>query len=689
MKKLLTIFLFLAVVSIPALSSDLDYAYRIPAELQITEAQALGDLTWQQGSTPLIQVEVLRRGKPVAADTNTTVRMIIGPTATGTYYAITEDSVTTNTSYYVQWPTVGTNTVGTNTTAQAWWYTIYFERNGHRYWTGNGDLYIERTTSTDPDGLVWQTFTDQSVAWSNIVGNISNSVALMEEFLKKADANVLTAHTTNTTNPHAVTAEQVGAVPANDPGYLNLLSNTATAAQGSLADTAYGWGDHATNNYATGTPLYVYSETDPVWESVKAGYATGTPVYAETDPVFAASVAYNIDSAGTARWDTATVDASSATGSLAVIQTSTGAWTKAGSDASTATSAIPRIAILENSTSKWDTAVTDAGDATNNIAIHVANTTNPHAVTAAQAGAVPTNDARYLAAITNDTGATNIMPGAINAYDIPTRTLTWNTNAVVSTVFDYTITNQLVWLEFVAYTNGTNLLLSGTGIEPDVTGLYTNIADSEGYLRWQKDGFYVRFDGGATHYISPAASGPAGSPSWQTISGPLGDYAPNTPEAATGTVTATYSYTLGYTTNTWLAGLTPSGAWHISLNGVVLWDATNTVPYQDFIAVSNTVADIQTNYYPLQSGVAASNLAYTASTNAEAARVIATNAQAVADAALPRSGGTMTGGITMGTNATTYGTNNIALYGGVLDGTNGLYFVPAGSTNNYWILGGP
>jgi hypothetical protein len=36
-------------------------------------------------------------------------------------------------------------------------------------------------------------------------------------------------------------------------------------------------------------------------------------------------------------------------------------------------------------------------------------------------------------------------------------------------------------------------------------------------------------------------------------------------------------------------------------------------------------------------GLNASNLAYTASTNAEAARAIATNAQAVADAALPAS----------------------------------------------------
>lgn len=51
--------------------------------------------------------------------------------------------------------------------------------------------------------------------------------------------------------------------------------------------TAWEWGDHGTNGYATGTPVYV--ESDPVWESEKASYATGVPVYVESDPVFQAA----------------------------------------------------------------------------------------------------------------------------------------------------------------------------------------------------------------------------------------------------------------------------------------------------------------------------------------------------------------------------------------------------------------
>ena len=171
MKKLpLTI--LLAALAFAAHAAATDYAYRLPAEIQTPGPAALPELTWQQGTTPLIQVDVLRRGRPVDADTNTTVRMIIGQSATNTYYVLATNtaSMTTGTAYYVQWPTVGTNSHGTNAAAQAWWYTIYFEADGHRYWTGNGDLYIEETTSTAEDGLTWQTIVTGDAAWADITG---------------------------------------------------------------------------------------------------------------------------------------------------------------------------------------------------------------------------------------------------------------------------------------------------------------------------------------------------------------------------------------------------------------------------------------------------------------------------------------------------------------------------------------
>lgn len=126
------------------------YATKIRAEVQTAGEQSLRALEWQQGSTPLIRVEPLDNGRPIAAETNMTVRMIIGESATAELYAVANASTATKNYYEIQWPTIGTNTVDS-----AWWYTIYFEKEGRRYWTGNGELYVNATTSTAQDGLEW------------------------------------------------------------------------------------------------------------------------------------------------------------------------------------------------------------------------------------------------------------------------------------------------------------------------------------------------------------------------------------------------------------------------------------------------------------------------------------------------------------------------------------------------------
>jgi hypothetical protein len=93
----------------------------------------------------------------------------------------------------------------------------------------------------------------------------------------------------------------------------------ATAAQGSNADTAYGWGDHATEGYLTS-----FTETDPIfvahpsygitstnisnWDTAygwgnhaSAGYLTS---YTETDPIYTASSWYTTTN-NSSNWDTA------------------------------------------------------------------------------------------------------------------------------------------------------------------------------------------------------------------------------------------------------------------------------------------------------------------------------------------------------------------------------------------------
>lgn len=203
-----------------AFAQDTNYAYRLPCELQSASPSSLVDLEWQQGTTPHIAVSPLRLGKPVAADTLTTVRMIIGTSGTVTNYAQTTNWLATNSVYYVQWPTIGTNS-GTN----AWWYTVYFERDGRTYWTGNGRLFIEETTSTASNGLVWQT--------------ISYGAAV-----------------------DATARAQIGALSNYVDAVASTGGGTATVSYGVASNTAYrgDWGASVSNTAAaassTGTAAY-------------------------------------------------------------------------------------------------------------------------------------------------------------------------------------------------------------------------------------------------------------------------------------------------------------------------------------------------------------------------------------------------------------------------------------------------
>lgn len=268
------------------------YATRLPAELQTAQMDSLADLTWLQGTTPAIRVEPLLRGRPVAVDADTTVRMVIGPSATGTLYAARTNLAAVTNAYEIQWPTIGTNSAG-----EAWFYTLLFDRAGYTYWSGSGSLYIEETTSTASNGLAWIEYTTPNVGWENVVGDpadnsalvqyvedhgggsavdtiaragvVSNAadIATLEETVggitaeslgaltEEADAAALaavagvqsnlTAHAADTDNPHGVTAGQLGALTNIVVESVGgpLLEDFATA---EFRVSGSGWGVAAT-----------------------------------------------------------------------------------------------------------------------------------------------------------------------------------------------------------------------------------------------------------------------------------------------------------------------------------------------------------------------------------------------------------------------------------------------------------
>jgi hypothetical protein len=126
-------------------------------------------------------------------------------------------------------------------------------------------------------------------------------------------------------------------------------------------------------------------------------------------------------------------------------------------------------------------------------------------------------------------------------------------------------------------------------------------------------------------------------------------------------------------------------ALHGGTNIVIREDGTGTNLYFDYTGTNLVLGTTEGTAYDGASGAAASDLAYEASTNAEAARQTATNAQAVANAALPKAGGTMTGELFYGTNRLYLGTDTNAPWVMGLGATN----IQFGAGTNRAIFGSP
>ena len=112
-------------------------------------------------------------------------------------------------------------------------------------------------------------------------------------------------HIADTSNPHAVTAAQVGAVATNDAAYTNAVALSGSALQSGADGTWTNLSEYNNDLAGSSTNLSDYNNDVP--------FATGTPVYAESDPIFTASAAYGISEGDTQSWTQGASDASTAT----------------------------------------------------------------------------------------------------------------------------------------------------------------------------------------------------------------------------------------------------------------------------------------------------------------------------------------------------------------------------------------
>ncbi len=232
MKKLI---LFLCVIAGMA-HADFPFAKRIRCEVNAdgNEPVELEGLRWMQGTTPLVQLDVYRDGRPVTGvDTGTVARMVIGPTSTGTYYAASTNYTATNGAFLVQWPTVGTNS-----STNVWWYTVFFERGGYRYWTGAGELRIEKTTSTAEDGLVWQTNTTCAAIAAAVDAHNADAAAHAGSAAAATNALAQVGTATATATNALALAQSATGTAAAASAALVVETNRAQVAEAGINSTA-------------------------------------------------------------------------------------------------------------------------------------------------------------------------------------------------------------------------------------------------------------------------------------------------------------------------------------------------------------------------------------------------------------------------------------------------------------------
>ena len=106
-------------------------------------------------------------------------------------------------------------------------------------------------------------------------------------------------------------------------------------------------------------------------------------------------------------------------------------------------------------------------------------------------------------------------------------------------------------------------------------------------------------------------------------------------------------------------------------------NATNPLASKDYVtAATNPLASI--------SYVDSTRLTLGVTTGTAYDGALGNGVSNTAYSALSRTGGTMTGSITMGTNAFVLGVNAVNMFGGTLNGTNGVYWRINGT--NHWIL---
>ncbi len=304
-------------------------------------------------------------------------------------------------------------------------------------------------------------------------------------------------------------------------------------------------------------------------------------------------------------------------------------------------------------------------------------------------------------------GATNVTPGAGYSWDSVTRTVTVNSNAFGGAGGGAgTITNMLsdavtsiVWtasggpqpvgsitnyLQSIGITTDNFFLAAGTNMQFNPRGVTTFVDNAYTFNDTALKGATSVLNT-ATGSLDAAITVLKGSTSvLNSATGSLDGVVTSLKGATNVLNLATNGLQVQIVTLNGATGVLNSATG--SLNGVV-------INLQGATGVLNTATgSLNTAITTLNGATSVLNTATGSLSTAVTALQGATNAiNTVANAALPKAGGVMSGNLNFGTNsstnATSYGfSNSVVIKVGQLNGTNGMCLFNAANGSNYWIL---
>jgi len=168
---------------------------------------------------------------------------------------------------------------------------------------------VDTTTIAPSDGYVlkWEASSSSWKPAPDLVGTSNAGITLVDLSVNTATASATPSLSySNTTGVFTYTPYDPSTYTETDPVFSASAASTILGTNISNWDTAYGWGNHATEGYLQDSD---FTANGFMKRTGNGTYVVDTNVYltsyTETDPVFSASVASSITSTDTSNWNTA------------------------------------------------------------------------------------------------------------------------------------------------------------------------------------------------------------------------------------------------------------------------------------------------------------------------------------------------------------------------------------------------